>query len=516
MRAPASSSTSLKPSAYTSGAGPEHAVCEEQPEAFHIASQLGADNFTSVFGALAPDQPCLVEFYASWCPACKHFAPTFEKLATFLKDKRFGTGRPLYIARVDCASEVKLCGEFELPGYPALYLGVAPLFAAKQHKQLRAYDGKRELRDLALWVGRYFNMTLAYAESPTAVSADGSKQANGVAEAGVAVARRPLPQGSEWSVADVEGATLQLWRIVTTTPLLHRGPEKRDALRDVLTVFAAAHPSASCKAGCARLVASYNTLWPPGIEDAPAALLSAEPCGPPAALVFDGNWVTCRGSKPDSRGYSCGLWQLLHTMALRLPESSGASAPAAAMMAFLLQFNKHFFLCEPCQKHFGRILTSPEASAVKDRRSLVLWLWRVHNEVNERLRSIEAKYGHSTTGDPVFPKEEWPALESCPRCKAGPPGSEQVWVEDEVYDYLVRAYGPNSAPGADGSSASAAGSGRRLELSLGSSRRGPASALPALLLPGVGVLAAAALLYGLLRSTSGRRRGHGGGSSGSR
>jgi hypothetical protein len=37
----------------------------------------------------------------------------------------------------------------------------------------------------------------------------------------------------------------------------------------------------------------------------------------------------------------------------------------------------------------------------------VLWLWRAHNEVNGRLAKIEAKYGHSSTGDAAFPKV-WP------------------------------------------------------------------------------------------------------------
>ncbi len=42
----------------------------------------------------------------------------------------------------------------------------------------------------------------------------------------------------------------------------------------------------------------------------------------------------------------------------------------------------------------------------QDKRSLVLWLWRVHNEVNDRLRFIENKYGHSTTGGGVY-RRSW-------------------------------------------------------------------------------------------------------------
>jgi len=47
----------------------------------------------------------LMEFYANWCPACKHFQPHYDKVAAFF----YGTPRPkpeVYVARVDCATEV--------------------------------------------------------------------------------------------------------------------------------------------------------------------------------------------------------------------------------------------------------------------------------------------------------------------------------------------------------------------------------------------------------------------------
>lgn len=72
-----------------------------------VAVQLSQSNFSNVLNSLALDRVCLFEFYASWCPACKQFAPTFEKLAFFLKDKSLG-GQYLFIARVDCASEVRV------------------------------------------------------------------------------------------------------------------------------------------------------------------------------------------------------------------------------------------------------------------------------------------------------------------------------------------------------------------------------------------------------------------------
>jgi hypothetical protein len=40
-----------------------------------------------------------------------------------------------------------------------------------------------------------------------------------------------------------------------------------------------------------------------------------------------------------------------------------------------------------------KITATPEASAVRSRRDGVMWLWRVHNEVNARLAQVRQAEG---------------------------------------------------------------------------------------------------------------------------
>lgn len=60
---------------------------------------------------------------------------------------------------------------------------------------------------------------------------------------------------------------------------------------------------------------------------------------------------------------------------------------------------------------------------------------------------VESKYGHSSTGDPAFPKALWPSAKDCPNCrvasKAADDSAQQpsAWNEDEVYQLLLRHYG---------------------------------------------------------------------------
>ncbi|CAD2218125.1 protein disulfide-isomerase A6 [Angomonas deanei] len=57
----------------------------------------------------------LVKFFAPWCGHCKKLAPEFEKASDALGDKAT-------LAEVDCTQNEKLCGKFDVKGYPTLIL----------------------------------------------------------------------------------------------------------------------------------------------------------------------------------------------------------------------------------------------------------------------------------------------------------------------------------------------------------------------------------------------------------
>jgi len=72
--------------------------------------ELTEDNFDETLKA---HSALLVEFYAPWCGHCKTLAPKYDAAATQLKGKAS-------IAKVDCTAHEKLCGRFEVRGYPTL------------------------------------------------------------------------------------------------------------------------------------------------------------------------------------------------------------------------------------------------------------------------------------------------------------------------------------------------------------------------------------------------------------
>uniref|UniRef100_A0A674JYB6 Thioredoxin domain-containing protein n=1 Tax=Terrapene triunguis TaxID=2587831 RepID=A0A674JYB6_9SAUR len=60
----------------------------------------------------------LVEFYASWCGHCVHFAPIWRALAADIQE----WSPAVNVAVVDCAdiANQKMCGKFGITGFPTL------------------------------------------------------------------------------------------------------------------------------------------------------------------------------------------------------------------------------------------------------------------------------------------------------------------------------------------------------------------------------------------------------------
>ncbi|KAL4270819.1 hypothetical protein AHAS_AhasUnG0052600 [Arachis hypogaea] len=141
----------------------------------------------------------------------------------------------------------------------------------------------------------------------------------------------------------------------------------------------------------------------------------------------------CRGSKNETRGFSCGLWVLLHSLSVRIEDGESQFTFSATC-----DFVHDFFICEECRQHFYRMCSSV-SSPFNKARDYALWLWSTHNKVNERLMKEEASLG---TGDPKFPKTIWPPKQLCPSCYLGidQKNNKIEWNQDEVFRFLTNYY----------------------------------------------------------------------------
>ena len=459
------------------------------PSAVHLTSD-GAD---AEIGKMTDDAEfAAIEFFAPWCPHCQNFGPTWETVAAYFnKGEGNGGVRPsprVTVFSVDCVAERDMCHEFHIRGYPTVLFGTLAQFKAEKEKENAGALAKlaaRAARDVLDAIGKETGGSYALrSEAHTAearatearakaAAAAGLKEKEGGAETKATKAREP-PRAD---LLDVAVATARAFGEMTSPALLR--PETRPAFFGFVDLLASAHPLRVCVDGARAILNAFDELWPAEDGDMAgvrARLAEARVCGDGLdalfaktaptvstsetgkagtnagsgsqsrddALVRAHPWRSCAGSVEGTRGYTCGLWTLLHALAARAPGPEGGAAWFEKTTGWI----EHFFPCDDCRAHFLAMAAEVPRGEIVTARDAQLWLWRAHNEVNARLAAREARGEGAGSGDPAFPKAQWPAYAACEACREVAAGANEAvrWDEEAVAAFLTVYFHGVGAP----------------------------------------------------------------------
>ncbi|KAL6609524.1 hypothetical protein ACP70R_039493 [Stipagrostis hirtigluma subsp. patula] len=371
------------------------------------------------------------------CPACRNYKPHYEKVAKLFNGPDAAHPGIIVMARVDCASKqvnVELCNRFSVDHYPFLLWGPPTKFASAQWKpkqensEIELIDDGRTAERLLKWINKKMGSSFSLDDKKYENESTLPKNASD-------------PEQIVRAIYDVEEATAHALQIILEHKMIKS--ETRDSLIRFLQILVAHHPSKRCRRGSAELLINFDDHWPTNLSLSSqesskllesVAVENHRICG---KEVPRGYWMFCRGSKSETRGFSCGLWVLLHSLTVRIGDGESQST-----FTSICDFIHNFFICEECRRHFYEMCSSVSIP-FKSTRGLALWLWSAHNKVNERLMKEEKNLG---TDDPSFPKVIWPPKQLCPSCyrssSSAADGAVQVdWNEDEVFGFLVNYYG---------------------------------------------------------------------------
>jgi thioredoxin len=92
--------------------GGEEGEMGDPTEAFSGVTELTDANFDS----FVKGNNVFIEFYASWCSACRQSAPTFKKFASEWKNEN------VKIGKIDVDKNSKIANQFEINGIPTFYI----------------------------------------------------------------------------------------------------------------------------------------------------------------------------------------------------------------------------------------------------------------------------------------------------------------------------------------------------------------------------------------------------------
>ncbi|QHO36002.1 Sulfhydryl oxidase [Arachis hypogaea] len=357
------------------------------------AVELNVTNFDAVLKD-TPATYAIVEFFAHWCPACRNYKPYYEKVARLFNGPDAVHPGIILLTRVDCALKIntKLCDKFSVGHYPMLFWGPPTKFVGggwepKQEKSsIRVIDDGRTADRLLNWINKQLGSTYGL---------DDQKFENEHLPSNISDSEQVAR-----AIYDVEEATSTAFDII----LEHKVDYQWNSgfINKFLQLLTAHHPSRRCRKGTSELLVSFDDLYPADFEtpnrldDDKGSVKNIKICGKD---VPRGYWMFCRGSKNETRGFSCGLWVLLHSLSVRIEDGESQFTFSATC-----DFVHDFFICEECRQHFYKMCSSV-SSPFNKARDYALWLWSTHNKVNERLMKEEASLG--TGIDQKNNKIEW-------------------------------------------------------------------------------------------------------------
>ncbi|KAF8090594.1 hypothetical protein N665_0472s0023, partial [Sinapis alba] len=188
-------------------------------------------------------------------------------------------------------------------------------------------------------------------------------------------------------VYDIEEATAEAFDLILSQKAIKSSETSALFIR-FIQLLAAHHASRRCRKGAAEILGNYDDLCP-------SRKCSYEASGGKDTLgnfpicgkdVPRGYYLFCLGSRNDTRGFSCKLWVLFHSLSVRTEDG---------------------------ESHFAFTTTTSSC----DEASL-------------------------STGEPLFPKVIWPPRELCPSCYLSSDQKSIEWYHDNVYESLKNYYGP--------------------------------------------------------------------------
>lgn len=373
----------------------------------------------------------LVQFFASWLPACQDYKPHYERVACLFNHPGAVHEDEVFVTKVDCAIESNkaLCERFNVQSYPTMYLGPPEILASgswatKGKKGLDSVEGKDVVTadDLLEWVNKHINKRYSLIDKrPEDQSNEAETEAETEAEA-VPAKQHPVLWQIPGTLEDVEEATAHAFAYMMDEKRMQ--PSSRASFIQFIHLLERHHPSQRCREGSLKVLHNLPEWWPP--RQAPAnALKEQQLCGPGLPRGF---WETCDG---EGREYNCGLWLLLHSLTVQV-EDFESSFAIAAINAFV----SDFYQCDHCHDHFLNTTARNSADSIATKKDVVLWLWRTHNKVTEVVAQEEFRVKGNSS------RKLWPLEKECPACRDSSGDVDLAWDDDAVYFYLSDFYTP--------------------------------------------------------------------------
>lgn len=368
--------------------------------------------------------PRIVEFYAPWCPHCRHFRNHYVSFAQQITNLAKENDAHVDVYSVSCTAHRPICQQFGVYGYPKIFLFKAGDVNSTTQANYWTLHPFQVLNDLGVTVS---NLKLNLEAEP--VSPHGAAAL--IKPGSAADFRNELKSLQARTKQQVyDDAHLSFHFNLRTGIFMTNGKlenKTQTALKHWLDLLKVALPPTwSVQTLIKELLTKFDKIILS--EDNLLKIVDAHP--PPAS-----EWSpSCTHGDPTA-GYTCGLWEFFHIMTVGVVEwnlmintdDNDALVLSTDMAANTLRdFIENFFGCEVCRTNFIAAFDScahdrcnrltSKAGTLGEWIQLPVWLWETHNSVNVRLLHEKAeREGWTATHEDELEKT-WPTRRDCPKC----------------------------------------------------------------------------------------------------
>jgi len=424
-------------------------------------SSVAAGSGPNLFKQLPEAEYVLMEFFVPWCPHCQRFAPELAKVVEALQSPQARSGSLVAVRSVDCErSELKrACDWAGAHMFPKLLL--APRSSFLDHAGARSAEmpGAAEIFAISE-ASQVMDFLAKHVPNWPADMPAPSPRAQGAPFFGWAQPPEGVVEPPRVQAQDLAVAATSLLHTAFSAPNFD-APTKA-ALFDLLHLLCVAGPGDTCRQSACAMRTSLDRDWEQlvsrttisgdyegiHVDALTVTTLSWARvehehrwCGRPWPDFAEEGWDWCRGRTPGTRGYTCGLWMLFHSLLAGVEHAQLAEVPPSALnsvaslakppMEIVRGTVQHFFGCAECRQHFLEVPVTPADTASP--AAQIMWLWSAHDTATIRIG------GEERERNPEAPARlRWPTVAGCPTC-LGPDGR---YAHGEVLAHLRRFYGP--------------------------------------------------------------------------
>ncbi|CAK4550448.1 unnamed protein product [Aphanomyces euteiches] len=370
-------------------------------------------------------KPWLIDFYHPFCPHCKQFVPIYNEIAAHFK--------PLDIINVGAMScmDWEECAISGVKGFPTLMLWNFDKNMNFENKRAVGEHTKDEVLGLVAQMFRQqvFNETGEWPAESSPPTTPAETTLRPLWE------ESTLPTNATTRIRDAASAFVFGMKEAVFTGKTVLEDDEFDALKEWLRVVSLTFPGVVNRHLLTNLykqvspialltLAKWKVLFQ-GWQDHTAILHAEYSKSIQGAeewelipTLFEGNGTEYYACEL----YTCGQWTMFHMMTL-LNGPTSSDELAVAVMGAIRRFVKHYLTCLPCRNHFleyNKIaLMETLDQEPNKQKALYMWLWKMHNAVNKRIRHYQ-----------------WPKPTVCATC-----GQEDEWVMEHVEHWLKKTYG---------------------------------------------------------------------------